>query len=217
MLEDLADDFPLLQSLVNRRTGGQKRLPMPGRGSDRTPGPLFANLLTAGEEDEGREPQPADARPEPPSNPPPGSEQPMPNGDSDRQDEPPAAGPPPGDRPPRAGDEALAGAVESIGARRRAARYGLLVQFESLPDNLELARLVDSTVWINDAHPAYTRAAASRSLGYHTALAVALSLAPLTVEPAEEHAFITQFLAQWGSTSSTTRRRSRRRKVKRSA
>ena len=89
------------------------------------------------------------------------------------------------------------------------------MQFESRPDDLELARLVDSTVWINDAHPAYTRAAASRSLGYHTALAVALALAPLTVEPAEEHAFITQFLAQWGSTSSTARRPSRRRKVKR--
>ena len=31
-LEDLADDFPLLQSLVDCRAGGQKRLPLPGRG-----------------------------------------------------------------------------------------------------------------------------------------------------------------------------------------
>jgi hypothetical protein len=108
----------------------------------------------------------------------------------------------------------LAGTVASIRARRRPARYGLLVQFESRPGDTELARLVDSTVWINDAHPAYTRAAASRSLGYHTALAVALSLASLAVEPVQEHAFITQFLAQWGSTSSTARRPSRRRRVR---
>jgi len=124
---------------------------------------------------------------------------------------------PPASDPARgAGEESPGGAAESIAARRRPARYGLLVQFESLPDSLELARLVDSTVWINDAHPAYTRAVASRSLGYHTALAVALSLAPLTVEPAEEHAFITHFLAHWGSTSST-RLRSRRRRAKKSA
>ena len=44
VLEDLADDFPLLQSLVDRRTGGQKRLPMPGRGEERVPPALFANL-----------------------------------------------------------------------------------------------------------------------------------------------------------------------------
>jgi hypothetical protein len=44
VLEDLADDFPLLRSLVDRRPGGQKRLPLPGRGDDRVPGTLFANL-----------------------------------------------------------------------------------------------------------------------------------------------------------------------------
>src|SRR5690606_18233400 len=32
VLEDLADDFPLLRSLVDHRPGGQKRLPLPGRG-----------------------------------------------------------------------------------------------------------------------------------------------------------------------------------------
>jgi hypothetical protein len=217
VLEDLADDFPLLQSLVNRRRGGQNRLPMPGRGGDRTPGPLFANLLNASDENDVPGTPPAEAQLLPPSNPAPGSDEPMPNGDSDPQDAPPDVSPPASDPARGVGQESLAGAVESIAARRRPARYGLLVQFESLPDNPELARLVDSTVWINDAHPAYTRAAASRSLGYHTALAVALSLAPLTVEAAAEHAFITQFLAHWGSTSSSTRRPLRRRRVKKSA
>jgi hypothetical protein len=98
-----------------------------------------------------------------------------------------------------------------VAGRRRPARYGLLVQFASRPDDTELGRLVDSTIWINDAHPAYARAAASRSLGYHTALTVALALAPLAVEAAGEHAFVTQFLAQWGGAQTAGRRERRRR------
>jgi len=57
---------------------------------------------------------------------------------------------------------------------------------------------VESTVWVNQAHPAFRRADASRSIGYHIALAVALALAPLAVEPKDEHGFVTAFLAQWG-------------------
>jgi hypothetical protein len=77
-------------------------------------------------------------------------------------------------------------------------RYGLGIQFESRPDDSELGRLLESTVWINQAHPAYRRALASRSVGYHISLAVALALAPLAVEPDQEHSFITMFLAHWG-------------------
>ena len=78
-------------------------------------------------------------------------------------------------------------------------------------DDSELGRLVDSTIWINDAHPAYGRAVASRSLGYHTALAVALALAPLAVETSGEHAFVTQFLAHWGSAELPARIKRKRR------
>ena len=91
--------------------------------------------------------------------------------------------------------EIAAGTLQTTSGRRRPARYGLLVQFESRPEDSELARLVDSTVWINDAHPALVRASASRSLGYHTVLSVALALAPLAVEAEHEHGFITHFLA----------------------
>jgi hypothetical protein len=49
----------------------------------------------------------------------------------------------------------------------------------------------------------------SRSEGYHVAVAVALALAPLAVDPAKEHAFITAFLERWGA--ATTRRKGRRR------
>jgi len=53
--------------------------------------------------------------------------------------------------------------VPSTGGARRPARYGLSIQFEAKPDDAELARLVETTIWINEAHPAYRRAAASRS------------------------------------------------------
>ena len=81
---------------------------------------------------------------------------------------------------------------------RKPTRYGLGIQFEARADDPELAQLVESTVWINESHPAYRRALASRAEGYHVALAVALALAPLAVEPAKEHGFITTFLARWG-------------------
>ena len=55
-----------------------------------------------------------------------------------------------------------------------------------------------STVWVNRAHAAYRRALASRSIGYHIALSVAMSLAPLAVEPTEQNGFVTAFLSRWG-------------------
>jgi hypothetical protein len=85
----------------------------------------------------------------------------------------------------------------------------LSIQFEARAGDSELARLVESTVWVNEAHPAYRRAAESRSEGYHVAVAVALALAPLAVDPAKEHAFIIAFLERWGA--ATARRKSRRR------
>jgi hypothetical protein len=190
VLEDLADDFPLLRSLVDRRTGGQKRLPMPGRGGERVPAPLFANIPAGHEPSDAVAGGGASSTTEPsvPSPREPGSGQGEP-----REREPST---PDGDHPDI--HAAAAGALDTTAGRRRPARYGLLVQFESRPGEPELGRLVDSTIWINDAHPAYTRAAGSRSLGYHTALTVALALAPLAVEPSREHSFITQFLAQWG-------------------
>jgi Histidine kinase-, DNA gyrase B-, and HSP90-like ATPase len=214
VLEDLADDFPLLRSLVDRRAGGQKKLPMPGRGDERVPATLFTNLPLGVEEAGGDSPPAAGATATPPEDSPsPGPEAPPPS------PEPPSGGQSPPDHEPRGAKDgqpqariaASSGTVETVTGRRRPARYGLLVQFESRPADAELGRLVDSTIWINDAHPAYTRAAASRSLGYHTALAVALALAPLAVEAHDEHAFITQFLAHWGGAQIGTRVAGRRR------
>jgi hypothetical protein len=208
VLEDLADDFPLLRSLVDRRPGGQKRLPMPGRGRERVPAPLFASVPVGHDATEAG-PRPSTgglAKPPDKS----GTEAPEPSHLS------PTSLPPaenePGQDQPFVREEGHAHAsvlsttgLETVAGRRRAARYGLLVQFESRAGDPELGRLVDSTIWINDAHPAYARAVASRSLGYHTALAVALALAPLAVEPSQEHSFLTQFLSQWGGAESGKR------------
>ena len=221
VLEDLADDFPLLRSLVDRRAGGQKRLPMPGRGDERVPASLIANL-PAGHDSagEGTASAPAEGvKVEPPG----GSSLPTPEAPPRSPEEVP---PSPGQSLPGNGGSAghdgqdqahsvtAAGTLDTVLGRRRPARYGLLVQFESRPADSELGRLVDGTIWINDAHPAYARAIASRSLGYHTALAVALALAPLAVEARDEHAFITQFLAHWGSAPAANRGTGRRRAKK---
>jgi len=193
VLEDLADDFPLLRSLVDQRAGGQKRLPLPGRGHEQVPGPLFAGFAA----DHGAV---------------------LPDGNVENA---PGECEPPSETSPRPGHDATAeqpfrvGALGTVAGRRRPARYGLLVQFESRPDDTELGRLVDSTIWINEAHPAYGRAAASRSAGYHIALTVALALAPLAVDSREEHAFITQFLAHWGDANGAKREPRRRTRKKR--
>jgi hypothetical protein len=94
---------------------------------------------------------------------------------------------------------------------RKPMRYGLGIQFEHRPEDPELGRLVESTVRINEAHPAYRRAMASRSAGYHISLAVGLALASLAVEPAQEHAFLTKFLAHWGQALDESGKASRRR------
>jgi hypothetical protein len=177
VLVDLADRFPLLAALVERREGGQRKLPIGGGGGGRelvaTSVALAAEreaedaeatvaTLEAAETAEGRgEPEPSAMEAETP------------------KETHSATGPLalPGTRGPR-----------------RPARYGLTVQFESREGDHELGRLVESTVWVNEAHPAYRRAAASRSEGYHIALAVAMALAPLAVEPAEERRFVGAFL-----------------------
>jgi hypothetical protein len=93
---------------------------------------------------------------------------------------------------------------------RRPAHYGLDIQFADQPDDIELGRLTESTVWVNRAHPAYRRAQASHSVGYHIALAVAMALAPLAVEAPHQHGFVSAFLSRWGEAIDKPKARSRR-------
>jgi hypothetical protein len=171
ILVDLADEFPLLAALVERQAGGQARLPTARHGGqlDLAAAPPARGEAPATSAGAAREPTPPGAATATPSEP----VSPV---------EPPAeAGPFPGARGPS-----------------RPARYGLAIQFESRPDDPALGRLVESTVWVNEAHSACRRAVASRSEGYHVALSVALALAPLAVEPARAQSFITTFLDHWG-------------------
>jgi len=188
ILLGVADDFPLVSSLIERRAGGQKRLSLAsGREGGAGPQGITAGRLSAL--------APGEERLEPA--------------------EPPSAGagapealPTPS---PGAGAEAGGDVTWPDGRRRRRpSRIGLSLEFESRPEDPSLGRLVESTVFVNDAHPAYLRAAASRAEAYHLALTVALSLAPLAAEPAQAQQFVTTFLSRWGEAVERPARRHRR-------
>jgi hypothetical protein len=186
VLVDLADDFPMVASLVEHRLGGQRKLPMYRAGGGADAHAVIASIAATAEGNgAGRSPKSSDSS-ETQSV---GSVQ---TGESH-------------DKAAQSG-----GPLPSTPGIRRPARYGLAVQFESRTGEAELARLVESTVLINEAHPAFRRAVASRSEGYHLAVAVAMALGPLAVQPAEEHSFITAFLSRWGELLDDTTSRRRR-------
>lgn len=210
VLMELAESFPLLATLVDQRPGGQQRLPtaksLEGREA------LVSGAEWAAGAALGASPATESLSATP------GVSEPLP-GEWPREGGPPTSDSPPEPAQAREpGPTSVPGSAEAhLPAERgprRLGRYGLSIQFEARPDDPEVARLVESTVWVNEAHPAYRRAAASRSEGYHIALASALALAPLAVEPAKEHAFVTAFLESWGSAldrRKPTSRRARRR------
>lgn len=192
VLADLAEDFPLVAALVEQRTGGQRRLATVGRGSSAAAEQPELSVEAVA---------PSEAQP--------------PGAARSASPDAPASIDAPRQRDAGAAPEAEAAGTGHLtsGARtRRPTRYGLGIQFEAREDDVELAHLVESTVWVNEAHPAYRRAVASRSEGYHVALAVAMALAPLAVDPAKEHGFITAFLARWGAALDRRKDRSRRRR-----
>jgi hypothetical protein len=191
VLGRLAEDFPLLASLVERRAGGQRQLPIgrePGDGLGAT-GPVTPLETLRGEA-------------------------PLATASTEPASEATTAALPATETAPLssgAPDAAGRGTPTPMSTRedgrRQRARFGLAVQFAERPDDPELARLVESTVWVNTANAAYRRAAASRSEGYHLAVAVALALAPLAVEPPKEHGFLTAFLSAWGTATDRRKRR----------
>ena len=192
VLEDLAQEYPVLATLAERRPGGQRRLPLGG------PEPGAARGEWAGVEALAPAP-PEEARE---------ATEPGGNGEgspgeaeraaaSSREPAPEADEPL---EPPSVGAEvSRAVSLPGPARRKRPATLALEIRFESRAGDVSLGRLVESTVWVNDAHPAYRRAVASRAEGYHIALTVAAALAPLTVEPPHSQRFVNQFLALWGA------------------
>lgn len=179
VLVGLAEEFPALQPLVEQRAGGQKRLPT-GTPADRpTSGGFGLAVQPQVEAADGS-----------------GTLRDSADVEDARPEEPPQPVPP--------------SSVAHLGGSRgprRPVRYGLAIQFEERADSADLGRLVGTTAYINTAHPAYRRAVASRSDGYHVALCVAMALAPLAVEPAGAHGFVAAFLRCWGEALSLDRRR----------
>ncbi|HEX2227765.1 MAG TPA: ATP-binding protein, partial [Candidatus Binatia bacterium] len=164
MLEDLATDFPLLSSLVEQRAGGQKRLAFGDNGeSGGERSWVAASVIRQANVSQ---------------------EQAAPDAETPRSEKSAEA------NAEAARLERSALQLPARGGSRRPGHYGLQIDFEDRAEDLEIGRLVDSTVWVNRAHPAYRRALASRSIGYHIALAVGMSLAPLAVEQAREHQFV---------------------------
>jgi hypothetical protein len=154
VLEELSDEFPLLASLIERRADGQKRLPRGTRGHEenlRAVAPATA-LLPSEEAGEG-------------------------TASEERPIQPKASGEVVESELAQTSEPRSEGTtLPSKGGARRPAHYGLSIQFGDCPDDPELGRLVESTIWVNQSHPAYRRAEASRSAGYHICLAVALAL-----------------------------------------
>jgi hypothetical protein len=189
VLEDLALDFPLLGSLVEQRAGGQKRLPLGVRGSNGDGRAFVAAALTASAESDEKEAAASTS-----------------TGGDTAQNENLAVSEPAAEF----GGAAQAIVLPARTITRRPAHYGLDIQFEDRPDEINLGRLTESTVWVNRAHPAYRRAQASHSIGYHIALAVAMALAPLAVDAATQHEFVTAFLTRWGEALDKPNLRKRR-------
>jgi len=190
VLGDLSDQYPLLTTLVERTAGGQKRLPL-GDASEPARGGLFASAP---------EPEPVPAH----SN---GAAAGQPGVEGERDGAPPPKREAETEPAQPPADMMSTVRLPGRGRTRKPATLSLQIRFESLEDQISLARLIESTVWVNDAHPAFRRAAASRAEAYHIALAVAAALAPLAVEPHQAQHFISAFLASWG-TAATNRKES---------
>jgi hypothetical protein len=192
---------------------------MPGRGAERVPASLFADVPAVHEleREEGAsspaettaKPSDGESSPKPESSPPTPDEVP-PSGDESLPEHEPVGTK---DGQPHAHLAASAETLDTVSGRRRPARYGLLVQFESRPSDLELGRLVDSTIWINDAHPAYMRGGIPVARLPHGARGGA-RVGATAVDVRDEHAFITQFLAHWGGAHAVSRSTGRRRPKK---
>jgi hypothetical protein len=198
VLGDLADEYPLLTSLVERRAGGTARL-RSANASNGAQGHLFAASDETSPETSLVDDDPEDQRVEGGSAATSGTEDRVGEGDAwlgEALDQEATTPPTTASVPPT-----------GRGRTRKPATLSLQIRFETLDDELALARLVESTVWVNEGHPACRRATASRAESYHVALAVASALAPLAAEPQDAQRFVSTFLARWGSAATNGGRR----------
>lgn len=205
VLLDLAADFPMLAMLVERRSGGQRKLPMgepDGMDHDkRQLLPMEDRRAEAAVSDVARLPD------EPPA------VREVPDADGARDGvEPPSESTEPDEAERSEAPHSSPLELPARRGRRRPTRLGLAIQFESRKEDPELGRLVETTVWVNTAHAAYQRAVASKAESYHLALSVAMALSRVAVEPSQEHDFVVAFLARWGEAAAGRKDGARRRR-----
>lgn len=76
---------------------------------------------------------------------------------------------------------------------------GLMIGYEDAPERAELGWLLENTVWINRAHPAYQKAVAGGHEQYHVVLTVAWVLLGHLDDQHSAQRFIGEFLFGWGA------------------
>jgi hypothetical protein len=76
---------------------------------------------------------------------------------------------------------------------------GLMIGFEDAAERSELGWLMENTIWINRAHPAYQKAATAGHETYHMVLCVVWVLLGHLDDRHSAQQFIGQFLSGWGA------------------
>lgn len=93
-------------------------------------------------------------------------------------------------------DEPTEPGREHTGKRRRP---NLMIGFEDNPDHNELGWLMENTIWINKAHPAYKKAMDTEAEKYHIVLSVSWVLSGYLQGEKSPQMFINRFLSNWAS------------------
>ena len=70
--------------------------------------------------------------------------------------------------------------------------------FTETSEPLPLGRMIEDTIWVNTAHPAWKKAVEENLEEYHVLLSVACILSQFLGERHTAHDFISRFLASWG-------------------
>jgi hypothetical protein len=76
---------------------------------------------------------------------------------------------------------------------------GLMLGFDDAPRRSEMGWLVENTIWINRAHPAYQKAVGAGHENYHVVLSVVWVLLGHLEDRHSAQEFISQFLRGWGA------------------
>jgi hypothetical protein len=82
---------------------------------------------------------------------------------------------------------------------------GLRIGFDDARERDDLGWLLENTIWINRAHPAYRKAASTGNESYHVVLGVVWVLLGHLDDRHSAQEFIGQFLSGWGRRAETSR------------